>query len=464
MRKISLKNIVYTYFFSILILILSLLIIENINVINNNMLVIFTFLINGGFITNELFKTNKLGYSLKEIIFLFLFLFMFYSPLVQYLSDYFPWWDVNLITDSIIIYTNFIVLLFILVYKLMYLLFSQNTQFIPHSKNKELRNIPFILDFFFILSILVTLYIVSATGFANLFSRSTNTIAFDNQSLSLIIQNTFKSVPIFYVALNIIYLNKYGKIYKTIPFLVGTVFMLLINFPTATPRFWMASTYLGFLIIIIKRMKNPHIFKVLILGGIFLVFPFLNIFRYNTLSDIFNININIPNVVDAFLTGDFDSYSMLSRAIIYSDLNNITWGYQLIGNILFFIPRSIWPSKPIGSGAMIATFLNWPFSNVSMPYIGEGYINFGLVGVILFAIILAFITAKTDFTYYKNISTGIYSIINLVYPFSVGFIFFILRGDLLSSLSFYIGFMVPVILIALLNRINFVKFLVSSKQ
>ena len=64
-------------------------------------------------------------------------------------------------------------------------------------------------------------------------------------------------------------------------------------------------------------------------------------------------------------------------------------GKQLLGAMLFFIPRSIWPSKPIGSGATIAIYQRQSFKNISCPIIGEAIINFGIIGVIIFAVAIA---------------------------------------------------------------------------
>jgi hypothetical protein len=46
-------------------------------------------------------------------------------------------------------------------------------------------------------------------------------------------------------------------------------------------------------------------------------------------------------------------------------------------------------------------------------------------------------------------------VIELLYPFYIGFLFFILRGDLLSSLSYTIGFSIPVFVEVLLEHMLF---------
>lgn len=449
MHTRGLKKFLYTYMFVCITLIGSIIIFFDIDVINSQGIVILTFILNGMIMLFQLSKSSSLGYSLKDILFLFMFVFMFISPLIQYLENVFPWWDTYLFTDEKIIYANLIIMLFMVVYICGYKISFNKKIRSDKFKSRRINSIKLVMNIFFVITVLCSMYIIVKTGIGNLFARSTNSLNIKSSSFSLIVSISFRSVPVIYVAMNLLYAIKNKRIYRKIPFILGSILMFIVNFPTGTARFWMASVYLGLLIIIMKKLGNPHLFKILIFIGILLIFPAVNSFRNNTIQMVINNGINIPKPSDAFLAGDFDSYSMLVRAIIYVKSHGITWGNQLLGNILFFIPRQIWPNKPIGSGAFIASKLGWNFTNVSCPYIGEGYINFGILGVIVFAMLLSIISKFADESYARlEKSKGEYiSFIEIVYPFSIGFLFFILRGDLLSSLSFYIGFMVPVIIL-----------------
>lgn len=101
MRKLRIKKFLYTYMFICVTLIGSLIIFLNVDATSNNSLVILTFILNGIFIFFELSKSSKLGYSLKDVLFLFMFIFMFISPLIQYIKDIFPWRDTYLLTDCV---------------------------------------------------------------------------------------------------------------------------------------------------------------------------------------------------------------------------------------------------------------------------------------------------------------------------------------------------------------------------
>jgi len=82
------------------------------------------------------------------------------------------------------------------------------------------------------------------------------------------------------------------------------------------------------------------------------------------------------------------------------------------------------------------------FSNLSNPLVSEGYINFGIVGVILVAIglaiaILKLMTWLKSDNYLKKI---------MAFYFGMHLIF-LLRGDFANGFSYYIGTLIGVILI-----------------
>lgn len=453
MNKLSIRRFLGTYIFVCITLVGIIILFLKVNVVNKQGMVITTFFITGMIIFSELYKSSKMGYSLKDMLFIFMFIFMLISPLIQYVENSFPWWDTYLLTDEKIIHANLIIITFLLVYISIYKIsFDFNNEEYKH-KNKKISNIKSTMNIFFICTVFCSICIIINTGFSNLFARATNSLQVESSSLALIISNTFRSVPVVYVAMNLLFKIKNKYIYKKVLFTIGSVLMIIVNFPTATARFWTASIYLGLFIICIRKIKKSHFFKIIIFVGILIIFPIINAFRSDTFKEVISLGIHMPELLNEFLSGDFDSYSMLVRSIVYVDHHGITWGYQLLGNVLFFVPRKIWAAKPIGSGAMIATELGWSFNNISCPFIGEGYINFGILGIILFAIILSLVSKFADESYARVIESEskYINFIEIFYPFSLGFLFFILRGDLMSSLSYYIGFMLPVIALYLMQ-------------
>jgi hypothetical protein len=88
-----------------------------------------------------------------------------------------------------------------------------------------------------------------------------------------------------------------------------------------------------------------------------------------------------------FNQGHFDSYQMFMR-VISDDI--ITYGKQLLTTVLFFVPRALWPGKSVGSGHFVSGLSRLSFSNISMNFFGEGYINFGYFGIMLFILLIAY--------------------------------------------------------------------------
>jgi hypothetical protein len=140
----------------------------------------------------------------------------------------------------------------------------------------------------------------------------------------------------------------------------------------------------------------------------------------------------------AFESLHYDAFSNILATLEYVEINGIALGYQLLGVILFFIPRSIWVSKPTSTGELIGEYLmnTTPrdYSNLSNAVVSEGYINLGVFGVVLFAIILAYFIVKfiswmISKNYFKEF-IAFYFALHLL---------FLLRGDLTNGVSYFVG-------------------------
>ena len=143
------------------------------------------------------------------------------------------------------------------------------------------------------------------------------------------------------------------------------------------------------------------------------------------------------------MSGGYDAFSIIEGARKYVEVADFTYGYQLLGSLFFFVPRSIWVTKPIGSGAMISTFMGQSFTNISCPLIAEGYVNFGILGVILFALVTGALCTVVDRKYWENAPENLnFSLIKVLYPVLPPYFFFMLRGDLMSSFAYTSAYVV----------------------
>lgn len=240
----------------------------------------------------------------------------------------------------------------------------------------------------------------------------------------------------------------FGKIIRPIPvvcYLLGVlsgiskknklllfIMMLVTSFPLGLARNAVAMYWLPVIMSGIPVLRRKNVFVISLMFGLLVIFPFFDNFRY------YNGDISFQLSFNYFNTMNFDA----SQEMMYIMKNEvITYGYQLIGVLLFFVPRSIWPTKPIGSGAYIAS-QQGAFANISMPFWGEGYINFGYLGIILSCILLAYFTRIVDNAFWtkKNkVGFGLTHTYDGLYLLILGALLFVLRGDLLSSFAFLIG-------------------------
>jgi len=224
-----------------------------------------------------------------------------------------------------------------------------------------------------------------------------------------------------------------------------TILSLILVSPTGVARWQSATLYIPFIIIFTRIWEKPYIMPASLLGGLYIVFPFFDKFRSFTSWSQFDFKINF-----GWMKGlHFDAYQNFVRVI---EINWITYGNQLKGALLFFIPRSLWVEKPIGSGSNLAIKMDYIFGGISMPFIAEGYVNFGLIGSLVFMLFLGIILGNLDRIAWKLKKANKDCLFLYYYYFLFGVTFFTMRGDLINGISMIIGLTVSFWMLVLILR------------
>jgi hypothetical protein len=227
----------------------------------------------------------------------------------------------------------------------------------------------------------------------------------------------------------------------------GAIMLAVADFPLSIPRAQFGALVIAFSMIWMTRKRN-HVFAayfpLIMVAGIFVVYPIFGLMR----ATIGMGGFDRRTFTHGFFTGDFDVYQMLGTIVGYTNTHGVTWGRQLLGAMLFWVPRSIWPDKPIGTGAMVAKSLGSPFTNLSAPLWAEGYVNFGVVGTLCMFIGLGFFLRRMS---KETVGSG--SVRLVLGAYVVGFQMFILRGDLMSSLAFLTP--VAALIASLIRRVRY---------
>lgn len=212
------------------------------------------------------------------------------------------------------------------------------------------------------------------------------------------------------------------------------ILALFFNFPTGMPRFLSATLYLTTLYAYRPNLfRSRIILPSVILIGVFFIFPLLGSFRnLNSLSDI-----RVVFGYDIIASGAFDAFQNFVLTIEYL---GVSYGYQMLGAIFFFVPRTIWPEKPIDTGSLLAHETGMPHQNIALNYLGEGYANFGISGVVVFGFILGVFCARLDTRLLQSsFRSPAWFLFAAAFP---ALSFFLMRGGLLSAVAYSVGLLV----------------------
>jgi len=201
------------------------------------------------------------------------------------------------------------------------------------------------------------------------------------------------------------------------------------------------------LLVFFPQFISKYCVLLIIVFSILIAAPVADVFRSANLDDIDLLqNFNL----DFFFAGHFDAYQNLVQVI---ELNFSSKGWQVVGALLFWIPRAVWPNKPIGTSFEFGEFLGLPSSNVSFPLTAELFVDFGLLGVILGMFLLGIIYKGTDNFLSKPQEPG--SLVG--YIFAIGQLelailsIYLLRGNVLSTLAFTSCVAFSLILLLMIN-------------
>lgn len=394
----------------------------------------------------SLFSYANRPYSLYRSFHIFSLFFFGISPIIQYKNGT-QFWNGMPFTEYDYIVTSLVVLFSLLLFNFCYYIFNKqkelhreqkiNKYFKWSYKPKLSNRQVFLMLALGVTSLCVMLYMNNFNILSLLFRGGEfgDKLEMDSSS-NLILDKIFRPINIYcFLSLLIFYPRKHFVL-KTITLLLT----LITASPMGMARFSTAAMYLPIMLVFSPIFRKKNMFVFMMVFGLLVMFPFLNLFR-NFASDTelsFGIN------TEMFLEGHFDSYSSLLRAIKF---DVVTYGNQLFGVLLFFIPRAIWPTKPIGSGAFLCDELGLSFSNISCNFFAEGYVNFGFIGMILFVIAIAYIIAVADRMFWRNGGLNSSSFYNVIYLICIGLVFFVMRGDLMSSFAYTVGYIFSAIVV-----------------
>lgn len=416
-------------------------------------LVIATFLLNGlvGMVCLVKAATRD-SFSLSIVHWVFYLLFLVLAPLFQYLSGAAIWgYDLD---GELFAKGNLVLLGWAGVVQL-----AQSAVVRSGGENGHRQVDPewcvskSTIGVFVLSSMAVTLYLIRSVGFFELLSRDTNQVDTSSGSLDLVVQNVTRGIVAVTVLGCLIRRRQSGDCLPQL--LLALALCAVVCSPSGMPRYATAAVWGGIAIMAIPLLSKKGVFPIVLTAAFLVLFPVINIYRRESIfsaSLMGALDATLSNLFHSLLSETADSYSMFLRSWLYVDSYGITWGWQLLGVMLFFVPRTMWARKPYGSGMTVAEAQGQDFTNVSFPLPAEGMLNFGLLGVGVFALVVGLVVGRVDRLFWGD-GRRKYLFLEIFYPQLLFFLFFIMRGDLMSSVAYTVSFASVVFVFTGLNSV-----------
>ena len=405
---------------------------------------------------------------------IFNYLFFFLAPVFQIsamndLNFRFP--NDFAFNTSSVVFANLLILIFNIVFIFSYLYFKEKKL----GKNKEQAtevnfkyNTP--LAILVLLAVCVAIAVFNYDYLLKDISESVYIIKDESTSLLLLKKKFLFFTPLGGIVLTLKHLQMTNKINSNTFFVVLSlvIFIVLLFFFKnifTEKRNTLGPIYIALIYLFFPKLLNSNAkFFLFMFLSMVIIFPLSSTLTHidASLEQIFvkpsliyESFLRFGTISGAFESLHYDAFSNIMATAEYVKLYGLSWGYQLLGVCLFFVPRSLWTTKPLSTGELIGNHLfdTTPrnFTNLSNSVVSEGFINFGFIGIVVLAIVLAYFIIK--FIIWHRSEDCLKQFI--AFYFAVH-LMFLLRGDLTNGFSYFIGPLLSVVFLPKL-LIRFIK-------
>jgi hypothetical protein len=211
---------------------------------------------------------------------------------------------------------------------------------------------------------------------------------------------------------------------------------VVVNNPISNPRYWFLTVVFSILFTAFPR--SPAAYRTALVAGVvgaLVLFPFLDRFRYDAGG---YHPVQSTSVLDPLTLKDYDQIGMFANTISYVHAGaGHTDGRQLAGDVFFFVPRSVWPGKPLDSGVVVGRWMGMNNTNLSSPLWAELWLDFGPSGMTAGLLLVGYGAARADLRYARRTRDGGRpgALAAVVVPMAAGYSFILLRGPMLQAVG-----------------------------
>lgn len=287
--------------------------------------------------------------------------------------------------------------------------------------------------------------------------------------VSIILIFLFDEIRTFFILSTVITLIIYLKFANLGYALKATLIFLMIGTSILAMMFLTSSRsdliklviVMGFLYSFLNQ-REINVFK--LASVCFLLFIGAVLITINrTYTDVAIID-SVETIFDAYQgvigilirLGDIGiAYDNLIYLIMNTSFDELLLGSSLVRPLLFLIPRSIWPGKPLDTQVLIVDERYGAISEFgggtsqSITLVGELFWNFSIFGVIFGFFFLSLLIKNLDSILYKTKSLSTVYLLSILAPF----FFIIWRGAYSSELVYTLISIIPILSLVLIHKL-----------
>jgi hypothetical protein len=230
---------------------------------------------------------------------------------------------------------------------------------------------------------------------------------------------------------------------------------LILNNPLINPRYQLASLAF-FAVDYMFYGRKTKLLAVLVIVGVVLA-PAFQVFRADVSDSEGSISQDHGIFSTTLLSKDYDAFQMSCYTMLTVDSTGVSWGSNILGAALFFVPRAWWPRKPPPTSwitfqtASHSTDLGT--SNLSTPLMAEGYYAFGWIGALVISWFYWWGASRITLLSRRNFNSWAF----LSRCLFAGLVLIFLRGTLTVGVSAVAGSFIAAAVPAFLIRYRFRK-------
>lgn len=405
---------------------------------------------------------RKVGISFATVTVFFL-LFFYIAPIFQLIENPARLLNTMPVREGQLVLANVLSLMFLIFYVACYLLLGDRRIYpLISLGNSEIHDI-----FWGLLAVAV---VAAAWGLVGIdLVELVKAESDEEQNLMAVLLKHKVLFTVPFLVFSLYVLGARGRVLFLVTMLLFFLVLATKN-PFYDRRNSLGPVYFALILIAVPYFLHETRRYFLVVAGVLIIFfPLSSVLTHyapSQWSEILTAQKLYDEIVGHFVNMHYDAWANFVATIDFVGVAGYGLGGQLTGSALFFFPRSLWQDKPIASGQLLGEYLSerytlW-FDNISCPLPAEGYIDFGVLGVIVFACALAWFTRRLDVLVksdsWLEVVSGVY--------FS-SFLLFVLRGSLLPAVAYGTGAYVaikifPFVLFVLKKNIS--RAVVAAKE